>query len=171
MQIDSSFAEADVGRIRVGQSVSFAVDAFPDKTFVGRVRQIRLNPTTVQNVVTYDVVISVDNDDEKLLPGMTAYVNVLLEERKNALKIPNAALRYRPATATATVPAKATTARASRTIYVLRDGAPVAQVVTVGMTDRQFTEVLGGELKPGELVITGTKSGSEAAGGPRMRMF
>jgi len=169
MQIDSSFAEADVGRIRVGQSVSFTVDAFPDRTFVGEVRQIRLNPTTVQNVVTYDVVISVSNDDEKLLPGMTAYVNVLLDERKSVLKIPNSALRYRPPTPVAAP--KSAGGRATRTIYVLRDGAPVPESVTVGMTDRQSIEILGGGLKPGDLVVTGTKTGGDASSGPRMRMF
>jgi HlyD family secretion protein len=96
MQIDSSFAEADVGRIRVDQPVRFTVDAFPDRVFSGAVRQVRLNPTTVQNVVTYDVVVGVDNPDQILLPGMTAYVNVVLSEKKNVLTVPNAALRFRP---------------------------------------------------------------------------
>ncbi len=96
MQIDSSFAEADVGRIRVDQPVHFTVDAFPDRVFNGAVRQVRLNPTTVQNVVTYDVVVGVDNPDQILLPGMTAYVNVILSEKKDVLTVPNAALRFRP---------------------------------------------------------------------------
>jgi HlyD family secretion protein len=96
MQIDSSFAEADVGRIRVDQPVRFTVDAFPDRVFSGAVRQVRLNPTTVQNVVTYDVVVGVDNPDQILLPGMTAYVNVILSERQGVLTVPNAALRFKP---------------------------------------------------------------------------
>lgn len=97
MQIDSAFAEADVGGIRVGQPVRFTVDAFPDKAFKGEVKQIRLNPTTTSNVVTYNVVVSVDNPDLILLPGMTAYVNITTATREDVLLTPNAALRYKPA--------------------------------------------------------------------------
>lgn len=102
MQIDSNFAEADIGRIREGSTVRFTVDAYPDRTFEGSVRQVRLNPKTVQNVVTYNVVVGVDNPEEILLPGMTAYVNVVLSERRDVLRIPNAALRFRPADAART---------------------------------------------------------------------
>ena len=97
MQIDSNFAEADIGSIRVGQTARFTVDAFADRHFKGEVRQIRLNPTTVSNVVTYDVVVNVDNPEQILLPGMTAYVNIAVAERKDVLLVPNAALRYKPA--------------------------------------------------------------------------
>jgi len=97
MQIDSAFAEADVGNIRVGQPVRFNVDAFPDRSFQGEVKQIRLNPTTISNVVTYNVVVSVDNPEQILLPGMTAYVNITVARRDGVLLVPNAALRYRPA--------------------------------------------------------------------------
>ncbi|MDR0529579.1 MAG: efflux RND transporter periplasmic adaptor subunit [Zoogloeaceae bacterium] len=96
MQIDSAFAEADVGSIKVGQSARFTVDAFPNRSFAGRVRQVRLNPTTTSNVVTYNVVVAVDNPDQILLPGMTAYVNIVVAERQKALLIPNAALRFKP---------------------------------------------------------------------------
>ncbi len=99
MQIDSNFAEADIGGIRVGQTVHFTVDAFANRHFQGQVRQIRLNPTTVSNVVTYDVVINVDNPEQILLPGMTAYVNITVAERKDVLLVPNAALRFKPANA------------------------------------------------------------------------
>lgn len=99
MQIDSNFAEADIGGIRVGQTVRFTVDAFANRRFQGEVRLIRLNPTTVSNVVTYDVVINVDNPEQILLPGMTAYVNIAVAERKDVLLIPNAALRFKPANA------------------------------------------------------------------------
>lgn len=99
MQIDSNFAEADIGGIRVGQTVRFTVDAFADRHFLGEVKQIRLNPTTVSNVVTYDVVINVDNPEQILLPGMTAYVNITVAERRDVLLIPNAALRFKPANA------------------------------------------------------------------------
>ncbi len=96
MQIDSNFAEADIGGIRVGQTVRFTVDAFADRRFRGEVKQIRLNPTTVSNVVTYDVVVNVNNPEQILLPGMTAYVNIAVAERKDVLLVPNAALRYKP---------------------------------------------------------------------------
>lgn len=97
MQIDAYFSEADVGQIRVGQKVKFRVDAFPNERFSGEVKQVRLNPKTESNVVTYDVVVSVANPDEKLLPGMTAYVDVTLAEKRNVIRVPNAALRFRPA--------------------------------------------------------------------------
>jgi HlyD family secretion protein len=99
MQIDSSFAEADIGAIKVGQPVRFNVDAFPNRSFQGKVKQIRLNPTTQQNVVTYNVVVAVDNPDQILLPGMTAYVNIAVDKAKDVLLVPNAALRFKPPTA------------------------------------------------------------------------
>ncbi|OGT28931.1 MAG: efflux transporter periplasmic adaptor subunit, partial [Gallionellales bacterium RIFOXYD2_FULL_52_7] len=97
MQINSSFAEADIGKIRVGQTVRFTVDAYPNRNFQGTVRLIRLNPTTVQNVVTYDVVINVANPEQILMPGMTAYVSIAVTERRNVLFVPNIALRFKPA--------------------------------------------------------------------------
>src|ERR1017187_1337666 len=96
MQIDANVSEADIGSVEEGQNVSFTVDAFPDRKFAGKVRQIRNSPTTVQNVVTYDVVIEVGNPDLKLRPGMTANASVITAERPGVLKIPNAALRFRP---------------------------------------------------------------------------
>ncbi|SDK57572.1 HlyD family secretion protein [Methylophilus rhizosphaerae] len=96
MQIDTSFAEADIGKIKEGQQVSFNVDAFPSRNFEGVVKQVRLNSTNTSNVVTYNVVVSVNNEDLTLLPGMTAYVNIAVEQAKHALLVPNAALRYKP---------------------------------------------------------------------------
>lgn len=96
MQIDTSFAEADIGKIKVGQAVKFNVDAFPSRDFEGVVKQVRLNSTNTSNVVTYNVVVSVDNEDLTLLPGMTAYVNIAVEQAKHAMLVPNAALRYKP---------------------------------------------------------------------------
>lgn len=197
MQIDSSFAEADVGRIRVDQPVRFTVDAFPDRDFHGVVRQIRLNPTTVQNVVTYDVVVAVDNPDQILLPGMTAYVNVVLSEKHDVLTVPNAALRFKPPGAETPAASPAPVAGpppangagangaghggrgagrgrgAPRVVYVLRNGAPVAVTVRPGATDRRATELLGDDLKEGDLVIVGIAGAAagSASNGPRMRMF
>lgn len=96
MQIDTSFAEADIGKIKEGQKVSFNVDAFPSRSFEGVVKQVRLNSTNTSNVVTYNVVVSVDNQDLTLLPGMTAYVNIAVERARHAMLVPNAALRYKP---------------------------------------------------------------------------
>ena len=96
MHISATVSEADVGQVRDGQPVNFAVDAFPDEVFHGRVAQVRESPTTTQNVVTYETIIDVDNPERKLFPGMTADVSIFVAERKDALKIPNTALRYTP---------------------------------------------------------------------------
>jgi len=96
MQIDTSFAEADIGKIKDGQAVKFNVDAFPNRNFEGTVKQVRLNSTNTSNVVTYNVVVSVDNSDLTLLPGMTAYVNIAVSKAEQSLLVPNAALRYKP---------------------------------------------------------------------------
>jgi HlyD family secretion protein len=96
MEVNASVDEADIGRVRTGQEVTFRVDAYPDRTFNGQVTQVRLQPTTVQNVVTYNTIISVDNDDGRLMPGMTATVSVIVRKSQNALRIPAAALRFRP---------------------------------------------------------------------------
>src|SRR5207248_1398660 len=102
MQIDANVAEADVGVVAVDQAVDFTVDAFPARTFHGKVVQVRNAPITVQNVVTYDTVIGVSNPDLKLKPGMTANVSIMIAHRDDVLQIKNAALRYRPADAATT---------------------------------------------------------------------
>jgi len=96
MQVDTQTDESDVGNIKVGQEATFTVDAYPNQTFRGKVVQIRLNPTTVQNVVTYDTVIAFDNPQMKLFPGMTAYVNIPVATAQNVLEVPNTALRFKP---------------------------------------------------------------------------
>ena len=178
MQIDSSFAEADIGRIKVGQPVQFTVDAFPDRSFMASVKQVRLNPTTQQNVVTYDVVIAVENPDEILMPGMTAYVNVIVARRSNVLLAPNAALRFRPAgAATASggqrPASQEKTPASTGTVYVLDQGRPRAVRVGVGISDGRNTEIASSELKAGDQVITGAieQSAEPATSTLRMRMF
>ncbi|HSG22659.1 MAG TPA: efflux RND transporter periplasmic adaptor subunit, partial [Azonexus sp.] len=99
MRIDTSFAEADIGNLREGQKAKFTVDAFPNRSFVGDVQQIRLNPTNQQNVVTYNVRINVANPEQVLLPGMTAYVNIAVAQHSDVMLVPNAALRFKPADA------------------------------------------------------------------------
>lgn len=180
MQINSSFAEADLGAIQVGQLVNFSVDAFPNRSFQGTVKQIRLNPTTVQNVVTYNVVVAVDNPDQTLLPGMTAYVNITVKKRSNVLAVSNAALRFKPATTDANEKRgngegrKKKRDSGSATVYVLDGGKPRAVSITLGITDNRNTEVTGGELKPGDVVIVGDNQPAASAtpgNAPRMRMF
>lgn len=192
MRIDSSFAEADIGRIREGQTVRFTVDAFPNRNFTGKVQQIRLNPTTTQNVVTYNVRVSLENPDHTLLPGMTAYVNIAVDRREGCLMVPNAALRFKPADSgekSADKPASPATSEAPRTgegkgkgrkrdtssgtVYVL-DGNTLKPVsLRIGITDNRNTEVVEGELKPGDRVVIGDKT-PVAASKPSsmgMRMF
>jgi len=182
MQIDSSYAEADVGSLKVGQPVVFRVDAFPDRNFKGVVRQIRLNPTTQQNVVTYDVVVTVDNPELILMPGMTAYVDIIVATRKDALLVPNAALRFRPADAAAQKAKPRASSSAGNgaggaggttgTLYVLEGGQPKAVGVKVGITDNRNTEVLGGGLKAGDAVIVEDRQPpAKAPSGPGMRLF
>jgi HlyD family secretion protein len=96
LQVNASIDEADVGRVKDGQEVDFRVDAYPDQTFPGRVQQVRLQPTTVQNVVTYNAIIGVDNPQQRLMPGMTATVSVVVRKADDVLRIPAAALRFRP---------------------------------------------------------------------------
>lgn len=165
MQIDSNVAEADVGVVEVDQNVDFTVDAFPNRTFHGKVVQVRNAPITVQNVVTYDTVIGVSNPDLKLKPGMTANVSIVIAHRDNVLKISNAALRYRPADAS-TEPRPTAGARAGgpgkrtggehrveRTVYVLSGGEAKPVQIKTGISDGVFTEVLEG-LNEGDRVIT-----------------
>jgi HlyD family secretion protein len=189
MQINSSFAEADIGNIKEGQKARFTVDAFPNRNFEGYVKQLRLNPTINANVVTYDVVISVDNPDLTLLPGMTAYVSIAVAREEDVLLAPNAALRFKPTLkeedATGeTKPAASGAGRAKGKkksgdismgkVYVLRDGKPAAVRVRLGISDGQFTQISSKELKSGDKVITGETQidgASQPQGNMRMRMF
>lgn len=181
MQIDTNVAEADVGNVRVGQLVRFNVDAFPNRSFQGTVKQIRLNPITVQNVVTYDVVVGVENPDKTLFPGMTAYINIVVTQRNNVPLIPNAAMRFKPkeekSPASAVAPARKKREPGSATVYTLKEGLLKPVKVRIGITDNKYTEVLGGDLKPGDKVVTddlNEQAGSGAAGSSqsfRVRMF
>ena len=181
MQINTSFAEADIGRIQVNQTAKFNVDAFPNKNFEGVVKQIRLNPTNTANVVTYDVVISVDNPEQLLLPGMTAYVNINFAKHDNVLLVPNAALRYRPKNEELKLAMKKDKKpddNASKTktddlgsgkIYVLRNNKPEMIRVKTSITNGKFTEIISSDIKPNEFVITADmgndqKPGSSAQG-------
>jgi HlyD family secretion protein len=173
MQVDTSVAEADVGRLRPGMPASFTVDAYPTERFKGTVRQIRNAPQTVQNVVTYDAVIDVDNPELKLKPGMTANATFVYADRVGVLRVPNAALRFRPSPAlvlAAGGPRGGQTTGAAeerpdaRVVWVLRDGRPTRVRLVVGMTDGSFTEVVAGDLAEGDALITDVLGTPEARG-------
>ena len=175
MQIDTSFAEADIGRIQVGQVAKFNVDAFPNKNFEGVVKQIRLNPTNTANVVTYDIVISVDNPDQILLPGMTAYVNITFAKHDNVMLVPNAALRYRPKNEDTMIAMKKDDKKMDKPksdddglargkVYILKDSKPQMVKVKTSITNGKFTEIISSDMKPNDLVITGDMMGDQKSG-------
>jgi HlyD family secretion protein len=165
MNIDASISESDIGQVKTGQTSEFTVDAFPDDVFQGKVMQVRKSPSTVNNVVTYDAIIAVDNPEQKLFPGMTADVSILVAERKNVLKIPNAALRFMPPdgvkvddlSPTNQTPAALVTAPNQRTIYVstgtLKEPKLKTVRVKVGVDDGADSEILDG-LREGDAVVT-----------------
>jgi HlyD family secretion protein len=202
MQVIANIDQADIGLVEQAKSVRFSVDAFPGKDFDGKIQQMRINPQNVQNVVTYNVVIDVNNPEQKLKPGMTANLTITIDERNNVLKVPNAALRFMPQDATGQrsgagtgngngqgrrsqqTDGSAGTTRTSpsgqqgqqgnggesrfapatapvlegqtRLVWVLgQDGKPQSRRIKVGLTDGIATEVVEGDLKEGDMVITG----------------
>ena len=168
MQVDSSVVEADIGKIRVGQPVEFTVDAYPDNPFKGSVSEIRNAPITVQNVVTYDVVVKVDNPELKLKPGMTANVSVIVSVKNDVLRIPNAALRFRPSDQQG-IPQKR---EKGSGVWVLVNKKLKRIPITTGISDGSYTELLSGEIREGEDMIVDTivKAPPQSQqSGPRMR--
>ena len=197
MQVIANIDQADIGLVEQAKSVKFTVDAFPGKEFDGKIEQMRLNPVNVQNVVTYNVVIDVNNPDQKLKPGMTANLTITIDERNNVLKVPNAALRFTPQRTDSGsgaggqgqgqgqrrrqqqgdnnaqgdngdqnrfAPASAPVLPGQvRVVWVLgQDGKPQRRRITVGLSDGSATEVVDGDLKEGDMVITGQQVSSSA---------
>jgi len=173
MQIDTSVAEADIGHLHLGQTVNFSVDAFQDREFTGTVEQVRLNPVIQQNVVSYNVIVAVSNDDGVLLPGMTANVRFTVNQKKGVLRVPNAALRFKPAGEDADTAAAAARPPGKHMLYRLEDGKPVSINVKTGVSDNNYTEILEGDVAEGDRIIVrdvgekGEKSGSKL----KFRMF
>jgi HlyD family secretion protein len=160
--VHANIDEADIGRIRLGQQATFTVDAYPNRAFSGSVTQIRKAPQLIQNVVTYTVVLSTQNPDLALLPGMTALVTVVVDEAKDVLKVPNAALRFRPSgdtiadTATA---AEAGGAGGGAVVWIRGDSEePLPVQVALGRSNESATEVIDDSLRVGQKVIVGTAS-------------
>lgn len=179
MQVYAKTDEGDVGQIRPGLPVDFQVDAFPKEIFHGVVYQVRMNATTVQNVVTYDTIVNFDNPQLKLFPGMTAYVSIPVASANDVVKVPNAALRYHPDYSADRVqelyqrygiqaPAGAKKTDSAIVWQLLADKSLKPVQVHIGLTDHSYTAMLGGELQPGDQLVTGAaaaKSGPTAPGG------
>jgi len=153
MQVDTSVSESDIAGAVEGASASFTVDAFPKRTFNGRVAQVRQAPVSVQNVITYDVVITVDNPDLLLKPGMTATARIATAQALNVLRVPSQALRFTPAAAAKLGVAKTNSSR-QQVIWVERAGKLVSVPVTAGLDDGTFAEIKAGDLKLGDEVVT-----------------
>ncbi len=172
MQIDSSVAEADVGKMKVGQPVEFTVDAYPDSPFHGSVSEIRNAPITVQNVVTYDVVIKVDNPELKLKPGMTANVSIIISSKQGVVRIPNAALRFKPSDKRQ----KTDQARGEKKdrgpgVWIVENNKPKRIGVTTGISDGTYTELVSGDLKEGqELIVESLAKPKGNGSAPRMHL-
>lgn len=167
MKIDVNFSESDISKIHEHMPVTFTVDAFPDEVFTGAVDTVNLNPNNSQGVVTYTVVVVLENKDKKLLPGMTAYVNIVLSERTDVLRVPASALRFSPPAEMAkgmnllfsspapTFYSAGQNGTATRQIFLMKKGVPVPVSVTVGSTDETFVEISGAGIAEGDEVATG----------------
>jgi HlyD family secretion protein len=168
MEIHSKVDEADIGRIQVGQEAIFTVDAHPDRQFRAAVRQIRIAPQVQQNVVTYAVVLSADNSDNFLLPGMTAFARITVSGTESALKLPLAAVRFTPK-AGVLKPGQSTTVTQGKPALVWvveRGGQPKPVAIGLGDEDASHVAVISGLLAPGDQVIVG-----ESTQPPDKRLF
>lgn len=172
MELQVAVDEADVGKVNTGQQATFSVDAYPEESFPAEIQTVRFASETVSNVVTYKAILTVDNSNLKLRPGMTATANIVVESIKDALLIPNAALRYSPPQQNASSGgglmslfrpprmgrggARGDTAATAgqRTVWILKNGTPVAERVETGSTDGQFTVVKSGNIQPDDALIT-----------------
>jgi HlyD family secretion protein len=173
MEVHGKIDEADIGRLNVGQTAEFTVDAYPDQIFRGTVMQIRKFPEVVQNVVTYSAIISAPNPDLLLLPGMTAQLRIVVNETGNILKIPSQALRFRPSGAGTPVErqdGRQLSPKAFATVWVADRGRPSPVAVEVGISDDTSTALLEAPLKEGQQVITGVANSQEPKGYSGIRL-
>lgn len=168
MQIETSVSEADIGKVQVGQDVNYTLDGYQDSVFHGKVTQVRLSPTTVQNVVTYTVIVDVLNEDGKLIPGMTANVSIITSKKENIMTVPNAALKFTPNTDGSGPKYK------EQGIWIMENRRPKRVNIVVGVSDDVNTEISTQELKGNEQVIVGfedSKKNKNRSGRPPVRMF
>lgn len=177
MQVDTNVDESDVGNVAKGQKATFIVDSYSGTTFTGVVADIRKAPIITQNVVTYDVVITVENSDLKLFPGMTANVTVLTAKLDDTLKVPNSVLRFRPSAAVLKKAGLAPAPGDKQQVYTLVGGRPVAVPVRFGLSDGKYTALTSDQLRPGMTVVvratipgsgSSSSSSSSAPTAPRM---
>lgn len=172
MQIDTSVAEADIGQLHLGQVVNFTVDAFQEREFTGTVKQVRLNPTIQQNVVSYNVIVAVSNDDGVLLPGMTANVRFTVNQKNDVLRVPSAALRYKPAETDSDSVTTTVRQPGKHVVYRLEESKPIPISVKTGIADNNFTEILEEEIKEGDkLIIRDVADKDKSASKLKFRMF
>ena len=153
MQINISVAEADIGQLHIGQVINFTVDAFQQHQFTGTVKQVRLNPTIQENVVTYNVVALVDNAEGMLLPGMTANIHFIVLQKNDVLRIPNASLRFQPKEGENDGVDKPGSPSNSSRVFLLTEGKPIAVNVITGATDGNYTEIRNDNIQVGDKVI------------------
>jgi len=176
MQLEANIDEADIGAVKVGQHATFTVDAFTGRSFPARIQTIEFSPQTTDGVVTYKAILSVDNSDLALRPGMTATAQVVVQEITNAILIPNAALRYAPPVAAKkesfslsrlflprmpqnAKPARKVVAQEGRSVWTLKDGVPVSVNITTAATDGKMTELVKGDIIPETELITAARQG------------
>ncbi|MGB7039745.1 MAG: HlyD family efflux transporter periplasmic adaptor subunit [Xanthobacteraceae bacterium] len=165
MEVDASPSQGDIGAIRQGDAATMTIESIPDRVFSGTVSQVRRSPQSLQSAAIYDAVVTVDNPDLVLKPGMTASARIVVEPRNDVLRVPDKALQFSPAPAKSqAVPAPAAStasspaafpAKVQSEIWVLRGSVPVAVNIVTGLDDGNFTEIAEGDLKPGDRVIVG----------------
>lgn len=165
MQIEASVVEADIAKVKEGQKVYFSVDSFPDETFAGKVVQVRNNPITTSNVVTYEVIISVDNKDMKIKPGMTANVEIVTAEKKDAMLVPNKALRFYVTDEDGQVKRYN-----DKGIWLMRGGKLQRETIATGVSDDDKTEIISDKIKVGDKVVVEDKNAAVSKSQMRMRM-
>ncbi len=147
MRIETSVSEADIGKVREGQEVEYTLDGYPDSTFYGKVIQVRLSPTTESNVVTYTVIIEVENNEGKLMPGMTANVSIITDKKENVLTVPNVAFKFTTADNKQKYEHKG--------IWIEKKGKPVRIDIETGVSNDSYTEIITNEVKEGDKVYVG----------------
>ncbi len=163
MRVNAAVSEMDIGKVREGMKAEFEVDAYPDKTFHGTVSQVRYAEKVENNVVTYTTLIDVENPELLLRPGMTARILFEVDRVEDAVRVPNAALRYLPREESIKLRKQTTEGNTSKlpSVYKLRDNKPVKVEVTLGLTDGKFTAITSGDIQPGDAVVTAEEHGDE----------
>lgn len=173
MEIDTTTNEADLGGIKKGDKASFTVYAYPDKTIWGYVHNVRINPTTVSGVVSYNVTIFFDNKNGLILPGMTAIAKIYVSEKKGVLGVPNSALRFIPVNENKEIMDNLSKKlkAGEGVVWILKNKMPEPVIVNLGINNDEYTEVISKDIKAGTEIITGLKSNNQTAAAPGRKMF